>query len=96
MAKPSRQPLSQEVTYEPHPLGSICSSFENQTLILLKDFTAREIYNLLSRRERKLITRRADGFIWKLVRSMRRPAAREVSGADSKRDRTLPEPRSFI
>jgi hypothetical protein len=59
--------LPQEVTYEPHPLGSIRSSFENQTSIPFKDLTTRNIYNLLSRRERKLITRRADGFIWKLV-----------------------------
>lgn len=61
------KPLPPEVTYEPHPLGSIRSSFENQTAIPFEDFTARNIDNLLSRRERKCITRRADGFIWKLV-----------------------------
>jgi hypothetical protein len=61
------KPLPQRVTYEPHPLGSIRSGFENQTAIPLKDFTARNMYNLLSRRKSRCITRRADGFIWKLV-----------------------------
>lgn len=37
------KPLPQEVTYEPHPLGSIRSSFENQTAIPFEDFTARNI-----------------------------------------------------
>lgn len=55
------------ITYEPHSLGSIRSSFESQTAIPFEDFTARNICNLLSKRERKLTTRRADGFIWKLV-----------------------------
>ena len=59
--------LPQGVTYEPHPLGSIRSSFENQTAISLVDFTARNIYNLLSRPKLKLFTRRADGFMWKRV-----------------------------
>jgi hypothetical protein len=57
--------LPEGVTYEPHPLGSIRLSFENQTAILFKEFTARNMYNLLSTRERKLITYRAGG-IWKL------------------------------
>ncbi|KAM3065285.1 hypothetical protein ACMFMF_011224 [Clarireedia jacksonii] len=59
--------LPQGVTYEPHPLGSIRSSFENQTAIPFKDYTTRNMSNLLSRRERTLITRREDGFIWKWV-----------------------------
>jgi hypothetical protein len=59
--------LPREVTYEPHPLGSIRSSFENQTAIAFNEFTARNMYNLLSKRERKRITRREDEFIWKLV-----------------------------
>jgi hypothetical protein len=61
------KPLPQGVTYEPHPLGSIRSSFENQTSIPFEDLTARNMYNLLSRRKRKFITRRADEFIWRLV-----------------------------
>jgi hypothetical protein len=52
---------------EPHPLGSIRSSFENQSTIPFKEFTARNTYNLLSRRERKLFTSREDGFTWKWV-----------------------------
>ncbi|PQE27138.1 Cyclin-like F-box protein [Rutstroemia sp. NJR-2017a WRK4] len=59
--------LPRGVTYEPHHLGSIRSSFENQTAIPFVEFTSRNIYDLLSRRERKHITRREDGFIWKLV-----------------------------
>lgn len=37
------KPLPQRVPYEPHPLGSIRSSFENQTAIPFKDFTSRNM-----------------------------------------------------
>lgn len=57
----------QGVPYQPHPLSSIRASFENQTTISFEDLSARNVYNLLSRRERKLITGRADGLIWKWV-----------------------------
>jgi hypothetical protein len=46
---------------------SIRSSFENQTAISLKQFTAKNIYNFLAKRNRRLITFGVDGCIWKLV-----------------------------
>jgi hypothetical protein len=59
--------LPRGVIYRPHHLGNIRWSFESQTAISFEDFSAKNVYNLLSRRERKRITRRSDGFIWKLV-----------------------------
>jgi hypothetical protein len=61
------RPLTRGVIYQPHSLGSIRSSFEEQTTVNFDEFSAKNMENLLSKRTFNLVTPRSGGLVWEMI-----------------------------